>query len=164
MRENEDGSPWEPSDGDRVCSAHFISGKKSDDACNPDFVPSVYPKTASKKPSQSTAKEESVACFKRAKQQSLAKEKLELEEKEKEVVKKKEEERSAIANQYVLKTFQHDHGSYFSSRNHSTSARDSTASPCSLYLQSSRSNDERAICAEIGESSMKFCNLSIKFY
>jgi len=67
-RENEDGSPWEPSDGDRVCSAHFISGKKSDDACNPDFVPSVYPKTASKKPSQSTdtAKEESVARFKRA--------------------------------------------------------------------------------------------------
>jgi len=37
----------------------------------------------------------------------LAKEKLELEEKGKEVVKKKEEERSAVTNQYILKTFQH---------------------------------------------------------
>jgi len=45
-RQNEDGLPWEPANGNRVCSAHFIAGKKSDD---PDFVPSVYPKTASKK-------------------------------------------------------------------------------------------------------------------
>ena len=28
-RINPDGSPWEPKDGDRVCSCHFISGKKS---------------------------------------------------------------------------------------------------------------------------------------
>ena len=101
-RKNEDESPWEPADGDRVCSAHFISGKKSDDAGDPDFVPSIYPKTASIKLSstRTTANVESVAGFKRANRRSLAKEIVEVEERGKEVTKRKEEERRAIVNQH----------------------------------------------------------------
>ena len=40
-RRNEDGSPWEPGTGDRVCSDHFLSKKKSDLSTNPDYIPSV---------------------------------------------------------------------------------------------------------------------------
>ena len=43
-RKNRDGSPWQPEEGDRICSDHFISGKKSDSATSPDFVPSIKPK------------------------------------------------------------------------------------------------------------------------
>ena len=38
---NEDGKPWIPGNGDRVCSDHFISRKKSDIPTNPDYIPSV---------------------------------------------------------------------------------------------------------------------------
>ena len=40
-RRNEDGSPWEPGTGDRVCSDHFLLKKKSNLSTNPDYVPSV---------------------------------------------------------------------------------------------------------------------------
>ena len=40
-RRNEDGKPWIPGNGDRVCSDHFISRKKSDIPTNPDYIPSV---------------------------------------------------------------------------------------------------------------------------
>ena len=40
-RKNSDGSAWEPGNGDRVCSKHFITGKKSDLFTSPDFVPSI---------------------------------------------------------------------------------------------------------------------------
>lgn len=36
----------------RVCSAHFISGKKSDDPTNPDYVPSVFAHNKIKESSQ----------------------------------------------------------------------------------------------------------------
>ena len=42
-RQNPDGSPREPGDGDRVCSFHFTSGEKSNIPSNPDYVPSVLP-------------------------------------------------------------------------------------------------------------------------
>ena len=76
-----------PVNGDKICSAHFILGKKSEGAGDPDFVPSVYPKTASKKPGSSeAANAQSVAYYKRAKQRSTAKEILEQEVREKDVV------------------------------------------------------------------------------
>ena len=40
-RKNLDGGEWAPGPGDRVCSAHFVSGQKNDDPCHPDYVPSV---------------------------------------------------------------------------------------------------------------------------
>lgn len=41
-RQNADGSSWKPGPGDRLCSCHFISGKKSNLPSNPDYVPSVH--------------------------------------------------------------------------------------------------------------------------
>jgi len=63
-------------------------GKKYKNAGDPDFVPSVYPKTASKKwpGSNEAANAQSVARYKRAKQRSTAKEIVEQEVREKEVV------------------------------------------------------------------------------
>ena len=126
----------------------------SDDAGDPNFVPSIYPKTASKKLSstRTTANVESVARFNCAKRISLVKEIVEVEERGKEVTKRKEEERRAIVNQHVRNAFQHDHGSYCSRSKHPPARDESIASSCSLYLQSSQSGDERVICAEVGKS------------
>ena len=40
-RKNPDGSAWNPGVGDRVCSVHFISKKKSDLPDSPDYVLSI---------------------------------------------------------------------------------------------------------------------------
>ena len=61
--------------------------KKPEGAGDPDFVPSVYPKTASKKlGSSEAANVQSIAHYRRAKQRSTAKEIIEQEAREKEVV------------------------------------------------------------------------------
>ena len=57
-RRNEDGSPWEPGTGDRVCSDHFLSKKKSDLSTNPDYIPSVRSTQDSPR-----VNEGAVACF-----------------------------------------------------------------------------------------------------
>ena len=36
-------TPWEPGNGDRVCSQHFLSGSKSNVPTDPDYVTSVNP-------------------------------------------------------------------------------------------------------------------------
>jgi hypothetical protein len=33
---------WEPNEYSYVCSAHFVSGKKSNDVLSPDYVPSIF--------------------------------------------------------------------------------------------------------------------------
>ena len=43
-KRNPDGSPWQPSSCDRVCSDYFIYGKKSDLPGCPDFVLSIQTK------------------------------------------------------------------------------------------------------------------------
>ncbi|XP_065914421.1 uncharacterized protein [Dysidea avara] len=43
-RKNSDGSAWKPGKGARVCSEHFITGKKSNVYTNPDYVPSIKAK------------------------------------------------------------------------------------------------------------------------
>ncbi|XP_056007410.1 THAP domain-containing protein 11-like [Ostrea edulis] len=61
---NEDGSVdqnklWAPTSGHNyVCSAHFVSGKKVNDPCHPDFVPSVFPQNEDSAFSKSSKKVE----------------------------------------------------------------------------------------------------------
>ena len=64
-RRNPDGSPWQPGSGDRVCSDHFVSRKKSDLPSSPDFVPSVR-SVESDLPGCSTLNEDSYRRFERA--------------------------------------------------------------------------------------------------
>ena len=54
-RRNSNKSAWKPGKGDRLCSDHFISGKKSDKPGNPDYVPSVKPKKSPRKSSESSS-------------------------------------------------------------------------------------------------------------
>ena len=65
-RRNPDGSPWQPGSGDRVCSDHFISKRKSDLPSSPDFVPSVHSKDLNI-PGCPTRSEDSYRRFERAK-------------------------------------------------------------------------------------------------
>jgi len=107
-RQNEDGTPWEPQEGDRLCSDHFVSKKKSNSANSPDYVPSIYPETVPKKPSNSTSVE-SVARFERAQRCSI------LNEQER-LAKEEEEEKSRKLAQLALQPYEHDHGSYSKAR------------------------------------------------
>ena len=43
LHRNDDGSPWQPRDGDCICSDHFVSKEKSDVPSDPNYVPLVYP-------------------------------------------------------------------------------------------------------------------------
>ena len=72
-RKNEDGTPWEPAKGSRLCSKHFISGEKFDSPTSPDFVPSIYPKTVEKKPTNLNAVE-NLARHERAQRRSVSNE------------------------------------------------------------------------------------------
>lgn len=106
-RQNADGTPWKAGEGDRVCSEHFVSKKKSDMLNSPDYVPSVYPKMIAKKSSRA-ASVSSLARFERAQRRSathLAIDEIEL-------AKEKEEERDFIFVQRALKAFKNDHGAY----------------------------------------------------
>ena len=38
---NIDGSAWQPSDGDRICSLHFVSGEKNDNPTHPGYIPTL---------------------------------------------------------------------------------------------------------------------------
>ncbi|KAK8773392.1 hypothetical protein V5799_012078 [Amblyomma americanum] len=46
-RRNADGSPWVPTRNSRVCSYHFVDGKKSDDPRKPGYVPTIFPRAYS---------------------------------------------------------------------------------------------------------------------
>ena len=65
--------PWKPGEGDRLCSEHFVSKKKSDLPNSPDYVPSVYPETLAKK-SSCAANVSSLARFERAQRRSTTSE------------------------------------------------------------------------------------------
>ncbi|XP_011406857.1 PREDICTED: THAP domain-containing protein 11-like [Amphimedon queenslandica] len=71
-RRNYDGTPWEPGDGDCVCSQHFISGSKSNIPNNPDYVPSVPASVQLVDPGTCAKPSHSVARFERAQQRSRA--------------------------------------------------------------------------------------------
>lgn len=38
-----DGSSWEPSSRSRICSQHFVGGKKSDHPHSPAYLPTIFP-------------------------------------------------------------------------------------------------------------------------
>lgn len=110
-RRNSDGSPWEPGEGDRICSQHFVTGRKSETPSDPDYVPSVHP-YSKERSSGSNASMSSVARFQRAQRRRIvASEQQKLQEKE------AESERLYLS--HIQRAFYHDHGSLF---RHSTPA------------------------------------------
>lgn len=81
------GMPWEPGEGegDRVCSEHFISKRKSDLPGNPDYVPSVYPEEMAKKCSANlSSNAENLTRFEQAQRCATANEKEQVEKERKE--------------------------------------------------------------------------------
>ena len=98
-RQNQDGTPWEPGDGDRVCSMHFLSGSKSDVSTDPDYIPSV--KTSSNKSRVDVSSDSSaVARFQRLQRRSMAAETALAEAEAMEKQRKR-----------LLSAVMHDHGS-----------------------------------------------------
>ena len=60
-RVNIDGSAWQPSAGDRVCSLHFVSGERNDNPTHPGYVPTLNMKGEVITEGASTATEQSVS-------------------------------------------------------------------------------------------------------
>ncbi|CAH0698542.1 unnamed protein product [Spodoptera exigua] len=48
-RKNADGTQWSPKPHDKICSEHFIGGKKSEEQLSPSYVPTIFPTTYRKK-------------------------------------------------------------------------------------------------------------------
>ena len=117
-RINPNRTPWKPGEGDRLCSEHFISKKKSDLQNNLDYVPSVYPETIVKK-SGCVANVCSLACFERAQRRSAT-------NKMERLTNEKDEERRFLFAQRTLKVCKNDHGSY---------CKASTEQPCDAVEQ-----------------------------
>ncbi|XP_061725830.1 uncharacterized protein LOC133531553 isoform X2 [Cydia pomonella] len=42
-RTNPDGSTWHPKPHDRICSAHFVGGRKAEEQASPSYVPRIFP-------------------------------------------------------------------------------------------------------------------------
>lgn len=62
-RIREDGSPWEPTKNSRICSQHFLNGKRSNDPRNPAYVPTIFPSMYGRtKPGTSKSCERLKAC------------------------------------------------------------------------------------------------------
>ena len=38
-----DRKDWQPTEHSRICSAHFVSGRRSKDPLSPDYVPTIFP-------------------------------------------------------------------------------------------------------------------------
>lgn len=36
-------TPWYPKPHDRICSSHFIGGKKDDKQASPSYIPTIFP-------------------------------------------------------------------------------------------------------------------------
>ena len=47
-----DGKPWKPTKNSRLCSEHFISGRKSDDPKSPNYIPRIFSHRNVKKPKE----------------------------------------------------------------------------------------------------------------
>ncbi|XP_040572040.1 uncharacterized protein [Lepeophtheirus salmonis] len=55
-KRSSDGKPWRPKVSSHICSEHFVSGRKSDDKKNPDYLPSLFPTSYVKSYSQKDIK------------------------------------------------------------------------------------------------------------
>ena len=92
-RRREDGKPWIPGNGDRVCSDHFMTHKKSEIPTNPDYVPSVLAIVAGEASAGLDC-----ARFERAQRRDSRKK-----------YKDREDEKIALQHQHNLRALNHDH-------------------------------------------------------
>uniref|UniRef100_V5IIX4 THAP-type domain-containing protein n=1 Tax=Ixodes ricinus TaxID=34613 RepID=V5IIX4_IXORI len=60
-RRNTDGSPWQPNEHCRICSAHFVTGRPSTFQNHPDFVPTIFSRT--KTPGEAAAGDLRSSCI-----------------------------------------------------------------------------------------------------
>lgn len=61
---------WQPTEHSWLCSAHFVSGKKSEDPLSPDYIPSVFAHTSS--PVKRKRRSDLVAYYRRRKAKRLS--------------------------------------------------------------------------------------------
>ena len=111
-RRNEDGSTWQPRDGDRICSDHFILKQKSDLPSNPDYVPSIL----SRRGTESSGEEVEEALDHTGDQKRLKRFERAQQRRKKatewERLQRIEQERDAAYHKRAQKAFVHDHGCY----------------------------------------------------
>ncbi|XP_015118188.1 THAP domain-containing protein 11 [Diachasma alloeum] len=49
-RQRPDGKPWTPNKNSRICSAHFVGGKKSNNMHDISYYPTIFPAVYNRKP------------------------------------------------------------------------------------------------------------------
>ena len=106
--QNKDGSPWQPRDGDRICSDHFISKEKCDiptnPRTNPDYVPSIQSPCSSENPERRRESDQ-LNRFERAQRRSR-------DFTERQRLQDLQIESDSISLRKAQKAFELDHGSY----------------------------------------------------
>ena len=102
--QDKDGSPWQPGDGDRICSDHFISKEKSDIPTNPDYVPSIESPCSSENPERRREIDQLNQFEKPQRWSRIVAERQRLQD--------LQIESESISLRKAQKTFELDHGSY----------------------------------------------------
>ena len=136
-RRNPDGSPWQPGSGDRVCSDHFVSRKKSELPSSPDFVPSVR-SVESDLPGCPIRGEDSYRRFERARNRAR------LQEQHSKAVEKnrQEVELEQIRQKGIQRAITHDH-TYANNEGEPVSLEEPLSEGSAIRDECSDLNDER---------------------
>ena len=111
-RRTADGSPWQPKDGDRICSDHFILKQKSDIPSSPDYVPSIHSRHVTEAIGEEVEEAvDQVSDLKRLVRFERIQERSK-KAAERQKLQEAELEREATYRKHTQKAFVHDHGFY----------------------------------------------------